>query len=201
MLRLAKVANPPLHEGNILTTLKNRPNQALLVIDVQNGVVANAFNRDAVVANIASKVSEARAAGVPVIWVQHSDEELELESPDWQIVDELQPRDGEPRIRKQYKSSFVDTDLEQTLEKLAVSKLYICGAESNHCIRHTSHSAFDRGYDVILIADAHTANSYEWNGHSISAQQVIQEQNDNFAHYEMPGVTAKALPLAEVVFA
>jgi hypothetical protein len=115
-------------------------------------------------------------------------------------VPELKPRGGEPKVRKSYKSSFIDTDLEQVLAKLQVSKLIICGAESNHCIRHTSHSAFDRGYDVTLIADAHTANSYEWDGHNVCAENVIDEQNDNFAHYELPGVTANVLRLEEVSF-
>jgi len=184
-----------------MTSLTGRPNTALLVIDVQVGVVAHSFNRDAVVANIASAVSKARAGGLPVIWVQHSDEELALESDDWQIVPELTPMAGEPIIRKNYKSSFIATDLEKTLEGLGVSKLIICGAESNHCIRHTSHSAFDRGYDVTLISDAHTANSYEWGGHKVSAEQVVDEQNDNFAFYPMPGVTAAAQPLSEITFA
>lgn len=183
-----------------MATFSHRPNTALLVIDVQNAVVENAFNRDSVVANIQQAIEKTRAAGMPVIWVQHSDEELELDSEGWQIVPELEPLAGEPKIRKSYKSSFIDTDLEQVLAKLQVSKLIICGAESNHCIRHTSHSAFDRGYDVTLIADAHTANSYEWDGHQVSAEQVIDEQNDNFAQYEMPGVTAKVLPLFAIVF-
>ena len=183
-----------------MASFSDRPNTALLVIDVQNAVVENAFNRDAVVANILSAVQKARAAGMPVIWVQHSDEELELDSEGWQIVPELKPLAGEPKVRKSYKSSFIDTDLEQVLAKLQVSKLIICGAESNHCIRHTSHSAFDRGYDVTLIADAHTANSYEWDGHNVSAENVIDEQNDNFAHYELPGVTANVLRLEKVSF-
>ncbi len=60
-----------------MTTLQNRPNTALLVVDVQNGAIAGAHERDAVVANIASLVEKARQEQVPVIWVQHSDEELE----------------------------------------------------------------------------------------------------------------------------
>lgn len=184
-----------------MSTLTSRPNTALLVIDVQNGVVENAFNRDAVVGNIRSAVQKARDAEMPVIWVQHSDAELEVDSPAWQIVPELQPLPGEPLVRKNYKSSFIDTNLEEILLKLKVSKLIVCGAESNHCIRHTSHSAFDRGYDVTLIADAHTANSYEWAGHKVSAEQVIDEQNDNFSHYEMPAVSASVQPLASIDFA
>src|SRR5690349_22561868 len=59
-----------------MTTLENRPNTALLVIDVQNGVVGGAHERDAVVANVGRLVEKARREQVPVVWVQHSDEQL-----------------------------------------------------------------------------------------------------------------------------
>ena len=183
-----------------MTTFTDRTNSALLVIDVQNEVVANAHNRDKVVANIKTAVERARAAGIPVVWVQHSDGGLILESDGWQIVPELEPLPTEPIVRKNYKSSFIDTNLDSVLEHLGVSKLIVCGAESNHCVRHTTHSAFERGYDVTLIADAHTSNSYEWAGHKIDAEQVIDEQNDNLSRYDMPGRSADVLPLAKINF-
>ena len=183
-----------------MTTFADRPNAALLVIDVQNGVVEGAYQRDEIVAKIAQAVDRARAAGIPVVWVQHSDAELALESDAWQIVPELKPEPAEPIVRKTYKSSFIDTNLDAVLEHLGVSHLIICGAESNHCVRHTSHSAFDRGYDVTLIGDAHTAHSYEWAGHTVSAEQVIDEQNDNLYGYAMPGRTATVKRLEEINF-
>jgi nicotinamidase-related amidase len=63
-----------------MTTLENRPNTALLVVDVQNGVVKGAHERDTVVANIGSLVEKARLEQVPVVWVQHSDEQLLAQS-------------------------------------------------------------------------------------------------------------------------
>ena len=74
-----------------MTTLENRPNTALLVIDVQNGVVGGAHERDTVVANVGSLVGKARRERVPVVWVQHSDEGLARGSKEWQIVPELAP--------------------------------------------------------------------------------------------------------------
>ena len=59
-----------------MTTLENRPNTALVVIDVQNGVVGEAYDRDTVVANVGTVVEKARAAEVPVVWVQHSSDNL-----------------------------------------------------------------------------------------------------------------------------
>lgn len=74
-----------------MTTFENRPHTALLVIDVQNGVVEGAYERDAVVANIADLVEQARREQVPVVWVRHADEHLAKGSEDWQIVPELTP--------------------------------------------------------------------------------------------------------------
>ena len=59
-----------------MTTLPDRPNTALLVIDVQNGVMSGAHNRDGVIVNINTLVNKARAEDVPVVWVQHSSDEL-----------------------------------------------------------------------------------------------------------------------------
>src|SRR6266516_2782327 len=78
-----------------MTTLENRPNTALLVVDVQNGVVGEAHERDAVVANVGSLVEKARRERVPVVWVQHSDEQLARGSDDWRIVPELAPGDAD----------------------------------------------------------------------------------------------------------
>ena len=111
-----------------MTTLKNRPNTALLVIDVQNDVVEGAYERDAVVDNIGRLVDQARKEDVPIIWVQHSDEELERGSDPWRIVPELSPDDREPLVEKNYGDSFEDTNLEDVLSGLGVGRLVVCGA-------------------------------------------------------------------------
>src|SRR5215468_1350021 len=106
-----------------MTTIENRPNTALLVIDVQNGVVADAYARDTVVANVGTVVDKARAAEVPVVWVQHSSEGLAEGSEQWEIVPELDPDENEPLIPKRYPDSFEDTNLESVLSDLAVGRL------------------------------------------------------------------------------
>lgn len=180
-----------------MTNLLNRPNKALVVIDVQNGVVEGAFRRDEVVQNIHSAVEKAREAKVPVVWVQHSDEELVIDSDAWQIVPELQPLEGEPRVRKTFRSSFEATNLEEVLAGLGAGELIVVGAMTNNCVRHTSHDALAKGYDVTLIADAHTTTGYEWGGHVISAEAVIDEQNDNF-NEDLPGRKGRVIPLAKL---
>ncbi len=128
-----------------MTTLEKRPNTALLVVDVQTGVVEGNHERDAVVANVGSLVDKARREKVPVVWVQHSDEGLEKGSDGWHIVPELTPGDAEPLVEKNYGDSFEDTNLEDVLSGLGVGRLVVVGAQTDACIRSTLHGAARRG--------------------------------------------------------
>src|SRR4030081_841366 len=141
-----------------MTTLGNRPNTALLVVDVQNGVVGGAHARDAVVANVGRLVKKARRERVPVVWVQHSDEEVARGSDDWRIVPELTPGDADPLVEKNYGDSFEDTTPETVLSGLGVGRLVVVGASTDACIRSTLHGALVRGYDTALVSDAHTTD-------------------------------------------
>ena len=172
-----------------MTTLANRPNTALLVVDVQNGVVAGAHQRDAVVANVASLVERARRERVPVVWVQHSDEQLARGSDDWQIVSELVPGDAEPRIEKNFGDSFEDTSLESVLSALGVGRLVVVGAQTDACIRSTLHGAFVRGYDATLVSDAHTTEDQTAWG-APPPDQVIAHTNLYWRYQTAPGRTA-----------
>jgi nicotinamidase-related amidase len=146
-----------------VTTLENRPNTALLVVDVQKNVVEGAPERDTVVANVGSLVEKARKEQVPVVWVQHSSEQLATGSEGWRIVPELSPDDAEPHIEKRYGDAFEDTTLETVLSGLGVGRLVVVGAQTDACIRSTLHGAFARGYDATLVSDAHTTEDLmEW---------------------------------------
>ena len=183
-----------------MTTLQNRPNTALLVVDVQNGVVGEAYQRDAVVANIGRLVARARQEQVPVVWVQHSGAgELDPGSQAWQIVPELTPEDAEPVIGKRYGDSFEATDLEDVLDGLGVGRLVVAGAESDACIRCTLHGAFARGYDATLVSDAHTAlDKSKWGAPPVD--QVIAHTNLYWMFTEAPGRTAGTAETAKVDF-
>jgi nicotinamidase-related amidase len=183
-----------------MSKFADRLNRALMVIDVQNDVVVKAWRRNEIVGNINNAVTKARGANIPVIWVQHSDDYLSIDSDGWQIVPELVPLASEPIIRKLYRSSFEETDLEETLANLRVGHLFISGAESNNCVRHTSHSAFERGYDVTLIEDGHTTTGFDWDSGPILPSVVIDEQNANFTKYGMPGRSASVVSSIELSF-
>ena len=172
-----------------MTTLENRPNTALLVVDVQNDVVNGAHERDTVVANIAGLVQRARQERVPVVWVQHSDEHLARGSDAWRIVPELKPGEAEPLVEKNYGDSFEDTTLETVLSGLGVGRLVVVGAETDACIRSTLHGAFARGYDATLVSDAHTAgDKTSWG--APPPDQVIAHTNLYWAYQTAPGRTA-----------
>jgi nicotinamidase-related amidase len=183
----------------LVSALENRPNTALLVVDVQNGVVASAHGRDAVVANIGSLVEKARQEGVPVIWVQHSDEELVKDTDDWRIVPELTPQEAEPQVQKNYGDSFEDTTLEAVLSAAGVGRLIVTGAETDACIRSTLHGAFVRGYDTTLVSDAHTTGDRtQWG--APSPDQVIAHTNLYWTYQTAPGRTAGTVEAKDVEF-
>lgn len=182
-----------------MTTLENRPNTALLVVDVQNGVVAGAHRRDAVVANIASLVDRARREQVPVVWVQHSADDLVEGSEEWRIVPELSPSGAEPVVAKSYGDSFEDTSLEAVLARLSVGRLVVAGAETDACIRCTLHGAIARGYDATLVGDAHTAGDRSQWGAPPPAQ-VIAHTNLYWQHTAAPGRTAGTVEAEKVEF-
>jgi nicotinamidase-related amidase len=182
-----------------MTTLENRPKTALLVVDVQNGVVEGAHDRDAVVANVGSLVEKARREGVPVVWVQHSDEELASGSDDWRIVPELTPGDAEPLVGKNYGDSFEATTLETVLSGLEVGRLVVAGAETDACIRSTLHGAFARGYDATLVSDAHTTGDKTAWG-APPPDQVIAHTNLYWTYQTAPGRTAGTAETKDVDF-
>ena len=183
-----------------MTTLPDRPNTALLVIDVQNGVVDGAPNRDGVIANINTLVDKARAEDVPVIWVQHSDDDgLQPGSDGWQYVPELSRRDSEPLVPKTFGDAFEDTELEARLAERGVGRLVVTGAQTDACIRSTLHGAFVRGYDVTLVGDAHTTEDLTEYG-APPPDQVIAHTNLYWGFQTAPGRRAGTVKTDDVSF-
>ena len=181
-----------------MSLFTDRAGRALLVIDVQNDVVADAHDRDTVVGNIRTLAQTARAHGVPVVWVQHNDPGLQVGTPDWELVPELEPVPGEALIHKQYRSSFEATELDSVLAGLHAGELIVCGAQTNNCVRHTIHAALERGYDITLIEDAHTTSDFTWDNGVVTAASIIDEQNASLHEYSLPGRNCRLSTTAEV---
>lgn len=182
-----------------MTTLSDRPNTALMVIDVQKGVVAGTHQRDAVVANITTLVDKAREEGVPIVWVQHSSEQMKIGSDSWEYVPELVRQESEPLVHKTFADSFEDTDLAEVLAKAEVGRLVVTGAQTDECIRSTIHGAFTRGYDVTLVGDAHTTEDQtEWG--APPPDKVIAHTNLYWQYHTAPGRAAGVTETKDVRF-
>ena len=182
-----------------MTTLPDRPNTALLVIDVQNGTVNGTHNRDDVIANINALLDKARAEGVPVVWVQHHDDNLPRDSDNWQQVPELVRLDAEPLVHKSYFDSFEATDLESHLADRAVGHVVVTGAQTDACIRSTLHGAMVRGYDATLVGDAHTTEDLsEWG--APSPTDVVAHTNLYWSWQTAPGRRGAVVATKDVTF-
>jgi len=162
-----------------MTTLPNRPNTALLVIDVQNGVVKGNHDRDAVVARISEQLPQGSTA--------------------WEYVPELTLLASEPVVHKRFGDSFEDTNLEDVLADAGAGHLVVAGAQSDACIRSTIHGAVVRGYDVTLVSDAHTTEDMTSWG-APPPEQVISHTNLYWQFSSAPGRTAGVKAAAEVTF-
>lgn len=180
-----------------MTTLPERPSSAVVVVDVQNHVVANAHQRDEIVGRISDLVDRARAEAVPVIWVQHSDDNLPAGSDGWRYVPELTQRDGEPVVHKHYGDSFEDTTLEAELAERGVGRLIVAGAQTDACVLATIHGAFTRGYDTVLVGDGHTTEDFTEYGLT-TPDKVIAHVNAYWANHDGPGRIATVVDAADV---
>jgi nicotinamidase-related amidase len=171
-----------------MATIREGNKPVLMVVDVQVGVVKEAWDARRVIERVSRAVERARSEGVPVIWVQHSSDELPSGSAQWQWVPDLVPSKGEPLIHKQFNSAFEQTSLDSELAGLGATHIVLAGAATNWCIRATAYGALDRGYDLTLVKDAHTTESMQLEGGvTIEAANVIRELNIAMAWLEYPG--------------
>jgi nicotinamidase-related amidase len=185
-----------------MATVREGNKAVLVVVDVQVGAISEAWDASRIIQNVARTVERARAQGVPVIWVQHSDEELVYGSPGWQWVPELAPVKGEPLIHKHFNSAFEQTALEDQLAEFGATHIVLAGAATNWCIRATAYSALDRGYDLTLVKDAHTTGTIELeDGTRIDAANIVQELNIAMTWVSYPGRENGTATAEEVDFA
>ena len=185
-----------------MATVRKGNKGVLLIVDVQVDVMRDAWDAARVINNVSRAVERARAQGVPVMWVQHADDDLPYGSPQWQWVPELSPAKGEPLIRKGFNSSFEQTALDEELAKLGATHIALAGAATNWCIRATAYGALDRGYDLTLIKDAHTTGTIELdNGARIEAESVVNDLNVAMKWLSYPGRTNGTATADEVTFA
>jgi len=184
-----------------MATVREGNAAVLLVVDVQADVMKSAWDSARVVGNVAHAVERARGQGVPVVWVQHGDDDLRRGSAGWQWVPELQPRADEPLVHKSFNSAFEDTKLDAVLANLRATHIVLAGAATNWCIRATAYGALDRGYDLTLVKDAHTTQTIELrDGTNIEAARVVDELNIAMTWLSYPGRVNGAVKAEDVDF-
>jgi len=184
-----------------MATIREGRRSVLVVVDVQVGVVRDAWERARVIGNVAQVVEQARAQGAPVVWVQHEDDDMPRDSAGWQWVPELAPREGDARVFKRYHSSFEDTPLEAELARLGATRLVLAGAQTNWCIRATAYGALERGYDVTLVQDAHTTDDTRLgDGRVLRAQSMVDDLNVALKWLAYPDRKTGTAVAADVAF-
>ena len=173
----------------------------LLIVDVQVGVMADAWDAPARIRNVARVLERARERGVHVIWVQHQDDDLPRDSAEWQLVPELVPAAGEGHVYKRYESSFEETTLEHQLAQIGATHIVLAGAATNWCIRATAYGALDRGYDLTLVKDAHTTRDIDLgDGTRIEAMNIVKELNIVMTWLRYPGRKSGTASAEELTF-
>jgi len=171
---------------------------ALLIIDVQQilckGPCAVADIKG-VLTRINHLSADARDAGVPVILVQHEEDEgpMQVDAEGWQLAQDLEVRHDDLKIRKTTPDSFHKTELNLQLQSRDITRLVICGMQSDFCVDTTVRRALSLGFEVVLVADAHSTldNSV------LTARQIINHHNATLAHF---GPKISVIKTAEVVF-
>ncbi len=173
---------------------------ALLVIDMQNAIVAEAYAADRVLATVADVIDAARRSGTPVIYVRHEhtqDGPMKYGTPAWEIHPAITPRAGEVVIDKRWPDSFYRTALGDELSARGVTHLVITGMATEQCVDMTARGAWSRGYDVTVVADGHTTVDYPG---APPAATRIAYHNLLFSYIENPEHKITVTPAAELRF-
>lgn len=184
-----------------MATVREGNQGVLVIVDVQVGVMRESWDARRVIGQVARTVERARAHNVPVLWVQHSSDELVEGSAAWQWVPELVPAPGDVRVPKRHPSSFEATSLEDELATLGASHITLAGAQTNWCIRATAYAALERGYDLTLVRDAHTTEPLVLgNGTRVEAAGMIDDLNMAMTWLSYPGRTTATATAEEAGF-
>ena len=172
---------------------------ALVIIDVQKGLIADAHQRDEVLEHINTLLTKARTAGIPTIYVQHDGPKghgLEVGTDRWQISPVIAPQEGEPIVHKRASDAFYATSLKQELDQRRIRHLVVVGGQTEYCVDTTVRRATTCGYDVTLVGDAHTTFDCD----TITAGQIIAFYNETLDGFQTDTSAIIVKPTREIVF-
>jgi streptothricin hydrolase len=132
---------------------------ALIVVDLQVAFVTGIEavpDHTRLLTAIEALIASARAAKVPVIFLQNDGEPGAVDEPHrpgWEL--HFPPLPGERVVRKTADDGFEGTSLNDLLTTSGVQSLALCGVLSEMCVAATARAAMQRGYGVILPHDGH----------------------------------------------
>jgi nicotinamidase-related amidase len=171
------------------TSTEGASQTCLVIIDMQRDVVRDCFDRDGVLRRTGSLIARARSAGVPVVFVQHEDEDLPAGARGWEFADEVAPLPGETVVGKTYRDAFAETSFAQILTELAATRLVLAGTQSDYCVSATMQRAAEEGYDVVLVSDCHSTWDDSFDGTPFSGEEIVAHTNRRMGGLRYPGVS------------
>ncbi len=171
--------------------------QAIIVIDMQRGLVLGAHRQQALVNTVNTLIRRGRAAGVPIVFVQHNHatfEPMKRGNRGWEIFGELDRAHDDPVVEKEACDAFYGTDLEETLRALGAKELLITGLQSEYCVDTACRSALSHGFDVVLVADGHSTGDSD-----MPAAAIVAHHNAVLANLVHPHARIRVLPESGIV--
>ena len=172
--------------------------QAIVVIDMQRGLVIGAYRQDELVATVNGLIERGRAAGLPVVFVQHNHatfEPMMRGNRGWEIFHELDRQPDDPVLQKEACDAFYGTELDATLQHHGVEEILITGLQTEYCVDTACRAALSHGYDVVLVADGHSTGDA-----GLPAAEVVRHHNTLLANFVHPSAKIRVLPASEVPF-
>ncbi|MFD1901476.1 cysteine hydrolase family protein [Enterococcus termitis] len=157
--------------------------RALIVIDLQKGLNHSGtglFQLNDFLKGVNQRIADYRMHKLPIIFIQHEDDELILNSQDWQLFDELDAQDEDIYIGKTHANSFFNTSLKQCLEDLSVTELEFCGAQTEYCVDTTIRMAHGLGYTGFMKKGLSTTLNNDLLGAKTIIQHHEQLWNNRF---------------------
>lgn len=156
---------------------------ALLVIDVQHGIFMRKkydgmaiYNEEIFLYNLKILIQKAKAANIPVIYIQHMYENfplMEKGQPLWEVHPDIKPEQDDIVIEKHYADAFFESVLDETLKNLGITDLVITGLQTAYCVDTTCRRAFSLGYKNVLVSDGHSTLDSD----ILTAEQIIAHHN------------------------
>jgi nicotinamidase-related amidase len=173
--------------------------EALLIIDMQAGILAEVPDADALTVRVAELANRTRGAGRPVFVIQHQSADLVPGKPEWRLAELITAGDGDVLLAKRNADSFIGTDLDERLREMGISHVIVTGLTTEFCIDSTCRAALSRGYDLTLIEDGHSTTVLPTDS-VLSAEAIVARYNQVLSSVEYPDREVRVISADDITF-